>query len=80
MNISQIAQPLDYSIYEIREMLHTTLRRAGWRLHSVGASDERTRTPTSVKSPIGNSSLSRWTREVENPFDVPTRIYGDTIK
>lgn len=80
MNISQVAQPLDHFIYEIREMLHTTLRRADWRLHSVGTSHKRTRTPTSVKRPIGNSALPRWTREVENPFDVPTRIYGDAIK
>ncbi len=80
MNISQIAHPLDHSIYEVREMLHTTLRRAGWRLHSIGASDEHTRTPTSAKTPIGNSSVPRWTREVENPFDVPARICCDAIR
>lgn len=80
MNTSQFAHPLDHFICEIREMLHTALRRAAWRVHSVGGSDGRTQMPTSATRPIGNSSVPRWTREVENPFDVPARICCDTIR
>lgn len=80
MNIPEITHPLGHSTHQIWETLCVGLRRVVSSCDRVRVSLRNTRAAALPEKSTIVVSVPRWTRETENPFDIPMQAFRDAIR